>query len=103
MSYKNYARNYQNLGSLFPPNNQMEKIIVRHIRKDSTYPILIGRGILSQLKEMNIVQMASSVVVISDENVSLHWKVPIVKILKNKKIRHSKHWEASGKKCWKME
>ena len=63
----------------------MEKIIVRHIRKDSTYPILIGRGILSQLKEMNIVQMASSVVVISDENVSLHWKVPIVKILKNKK------------------
>jgi 3-dehydroquinate synthase len=48
--------------------------------------IHIGNNILSVLKNIEIVQMASSIVIVTDDNVEKHWLTPVQTILSNKKI-----------------
>jgi 3-dehydroquinate synthase len=64
----------------------MKTIIVEQEKRRNTYPIFIGEDILSMLKELEQVQSASSLVLITDVNVAKHWLSSIENKLSNKRI-----------------
>lgn len=64
----------------------MKKIIVEHKKRESKYPVYIGENILLELKNNEAVQSASSLVVITDTNVSLHWLPHLAESIANKKV-----------------
>ncbi|MFH0772976.1 MAG: 3-dehydroquinate synthase [bacterium] len=49
--------------------------------KNTTHSFHIGKGIMSILKSNKTVQSASSIVVITDKNVAMHWQVPLKKTI----------------------
>jgi len=51
-----------------------------------SYPIHIGSGILSLLKENKFVQTASLIVIITDKNVAKYWLLSLKKIVSDKKV-----------------